>query len=57
MQAELNLSCWGTHAGDLPKTAIVEVVIRVAVAGNIENVEEVGSETYHLLAPNVKVLE
>ena len=44
MQAQLRLPRWGAHAVNNPKTRIVDIVMWIPVARDVENVEEVGSE-------------
>lgn len=58
MQAELNLAWWRAHAADQTKAGVVDVVIGVAVAGYVKDVEEIGAEAEDvILLPDVEVLE
>jgi hypothetical protein len=52
MQAELYLSRRRADAADLTKVAVSDSVVGIAIAGDVEDVEEVGAEAqYVLLAP------
>ena len=58
MQAKLNLPYTRTHVADLPEVAVGNSVIRVAVTGDIEEVEEISAETKHMLfAPRSDVTD
>src|SRR4029077_5374151 len=58
MQAELNLSRGRSYGTDQAKRTVVYTTVGVPVAANVEDVEEVGSETkYMLLVPQMEVLE
>src|SRR5258708_4415442 len=58
MQRELNSSLLAANAGDLSKgTHVLDVVTRVAVVCDIEDVEGVRPEAKALVFGNVKVLE
>src|SRR5579863_1163794 len=58
MQAQLDLTRRGTNAGDLPEVAVLDVVVGVSVAGDVEDIEEVSAEAEHMLfLIQVKILE
>ena len=58
MQAELYLSWGRAYPADLTEIAVGYSVVGISVAGDVENIEEVGPEADHvLLAPDVEVLE
>ena len=58
MQAELNLARWRTYRTDQAPGTVINTVVGVSVAGNIEDVEEIRPEAeYVALFPQVEVLE
>ena len=57
MQTQLDLTCRRAHAADLTEAAVLNVVVRISVAGDIEDVEEVSAESDYLFAPDVEVFE
>lgn len=58
MQAELNLSRRRPYGADQPPRTVVYTIVRVPVAGNVEDVEEVRPEAKHmLLVPQMEVLK
>jgi len=58
MQAKLDMPLLGTNAADRAEAGIRYVVIGISIAGNIEKIEEVRTETDDmLLAKYVEVFE
>lgn len=58
VQAKLYLPWRRTYAVDQPETAVVYVVVRVPVAGDVEDIEKIGAETDDVVfSPDVEVLE
>ena len=57
MRAQLNLARRRTNAADLTKVGISHIVIRIAIAGNIEEIEEIGAKSDRLRLRNVEVLK
>src|SRR5579862_8846433 len=57
VQAQLHLARRGTNAGDLPEVTVLNVVIGISVAGDVEDIEEVSAETKYMLLPDVEVFE
>ena len=57
VQAELNLARRRTHTADLAKAGVSDSVVRVSVAGDVEDVEKVSAEAYDMLAPNMEIFE
>ena len=45
MQAQLYLARRRAHAADLTEVGVRHTVVRISVAGNVENVKEIRSET------------
>src|ERR1700759_3939089 len=58
VQAELDLPGRGADAADKSETAICYAIVRIPVARNIEEVEEVGTESEDVLfTPEMEILE
>ena len=58
VQAELDLPRRRTDAADLAKITIGDSTVGIAVAGKVENIEEVSPEGEHIaFAPKMEVLE
>ena len=57
MQAELNLPLWRTDSIYLAEVAVVDAVVRISIADNVEDVEKVGAESEDVFAPNVEILK
>src|SRR6185437_4309142 len=57
MQAELYGARGGAGVADQTKRAIVDIVVRISIAGNVECVKEVDTESHHLFVPDAEVLE
>ena len=57
MCAELYLALRRANTGNLSKIAVRHVVVRVLIADKVKGVEEIGTETNHVLFHDVKVFE
>ena len=57
MQRELNLALWRSDVGDLAEAGVSDTVVGVGVAGDVEEVEEIGTEAEGLAFSDVEVLE
>ena len=58
MQAELDMPLLGAHAADRPETRVSNIVIGICVTGDIEKVEEVGTEAQNVpLTPQMELFE
>lgn len=58
MQAELNLPRWRTHGTDQTPRTVINPIVGVPIAGNVEDVEEIRPEAEDvLLFPHMEVFE
>src|SRR5258708_36810537 len=58
VQTELYLPGRRAHAGYLTEVAVRYSIVRISVAGNVEDVKEIGAEAkYMLFTPYMEVLE